>query len=348
MCYSKAEGGGRCSAHARQALDKAVEAYAAHRESDVNGDPADSVARRDEGERLRNEVAARRFDYATTPEGSRLAKEDIAHQQGLVDAVRANGPASGSPGSTAWLNSEENLTLRAMNTTQRSADGVREAQDAARVRHAEVKAGNVGEQTAKALAEEQDKIPENRSVQDYNGYWHGSTVIGVIAVDEPFERVDAKGEVAAWSTTHQVKPGIYPVSKTDTGDLTWTYDTTITDEYKPPLLGGVPMGPGRKDDVGKDGRLGGRTYTFSAPSAYTPGTKFGGGSLVLRKGVSMGYEVSKDRGDGQLAPTKVTVKEATDTEPQRNQRFIDEDNRRAEHQAAARRAEAERAAQVTS
>lgn len=339
MCYSKAEGGARCSTHAREALDKAVKAYGNHLGEHRGGDAADLPAIREESARLRSVVVARQFDYATTPEGAAQAHADIAAQEEQVAAIRAGCPASGAPGSTAWLDSDEYKTLSRMKSSQAAADKVREAQDAARVRHQKVQRGEVGALTAQALAEEQGKPAENRSVQDYNGSWHTSQVIGVVAVDEPFTRVDASGEVAAWSTTHEVKPGIYPVHLTDRGNLTWRYDTTITDEHFPPLYGGVAIGPGSKDHVGQAGRLSSQSYAFAAPSAYTPGTEFGGGSLVLRKGVSVGYEVTGH--DGRTnALTRFTVNDPVDTEPRRNERFIVEDRRREEHRQAAAKAAA--------
>lgn len=339
MCYSKAEGGARCSTHARSALDKATEAYAAFR-AEHPGRSDDPEAQK-EAQRLRDEVAARRFDYQTTPQGQRELSESIALQQARVAEVRAKYPATG-PGSTGWLSSDEQRTLSAMESTRRSAQKVREAQDAARKRHQEVQSGQVGEQTAQALAAEQDKPVENVAVQDYNGSWHRSQVIGVVAVDESFSHTDASGEVAAWSTTHQVKPGIYPVSLTERGDLTWSYDTTITDEHHPALFGGVPIGgaPDPKPDVGKSGRLHQQAYAFAAPPAYTPGIEYGGGSLVLRKGVKVSYQSMSRTPDGSHEPstsalTRFTVTDAVNTEPQRNPRFIEE-----EHSVAARRAAA--------
>lgn len=307
MCTSKAEGGMRCSAHARTALQKAIADYADQRGSG-------SVAER---QAMLDNIVRKRFEYATTPEGKAEAERQIAEQSARAN-VEAETLQKSGKGISAFASGPENRTLQAMETAQRLADKFRAEQETARERYHEVSAGDVGPMTAKALAEEQSRPPENVSVKDFNGTTHRSTIIGAVAIDEPFTVTDASYETAAWSKTHEVQPGVYPVHLTsDAGsrDLTWRYDTKVTDQNMSPLLGGVPQGPGPKDDIGNDSHLNQRKYAFSASSAYTPGLQFGGGSLVLRKGVAVDHHMPVRDGHVSAVLTRFKVTDVVDREP---------------------------------
>lgn len=322
MCYSKSEGGARCSSHTRVALDKAATAYSNHLLANSDDDA--------ESQRLRDVVRQKQFEHATTPAGSAEMEGDIARQQEHVDSLTPHREPQG-PGTaekpyrfpdTSYQQTEEYqaavTSLRNTERTFRSARAVRSAQEAARDRSKEVRDGHVGDQTAKALADEPTNPAQNVAVEDYNGTWHRSTIIGAIAVDEPFTEVDNSYETAAWSTTHEVQPGIYPVHLTDKGDLSYSFDTTVTNQHMPPLFGGVPMGEGPKDKVGKGSQTHHHSYAFQAPMAYTPGVRFGGGSLVLRQGVDLDY-VTSNRDGATTARAHFTITGAADTEPQPNE-----------------------------
>lgn len=310
----------RCSSHAREALDKAVIAYAEHIAQTRTNPPADQAEAQKTAARLRDEIVQKRFEYATTPEGREEAQRAIAEQQARADAERESLGGDKAP-HHAVFSAPENKTLRAMQDAQRKADNLRAVQSEARDRYNEVQKGKVGEKTAQALADERDKPAERIRVEDSNGNWHSSTIIGVVAVDEPFTKVDNSFETAAWSRTHEVQPGIYPVHLTDRGDLTYGYDTVVTDENFPALFGGVPIGgaPDPKDGVGKPGHVSGQMYAFSAPSAHTPGMRFAGGSLVLRKDVEVGHDIAVRDGQVSSVLTRFKVDNAVDTEPQYNE-----------------------------
>ena len=138
---------------------------------------------------------------------------------------------------------------------------------------------------ASALEKEAKTRPTRQRVQDSNGNWRETTVLGSVTVTEPF-RVRQQYETAAWFRDHEVKPGTYPVWLT--GDRIGVgYDTTVVDEDFTPLLHGVPNGRSRKDGIGTSDRFGQNVEVHTMPGVYAPGIRVFGGHLALRQGVDL-------------------------------------------------------------
>lgn len=295
ICYSKAEGGARCAGHAREALDKALSAY-----SEARTGGADD----DEVRRLRDDVAAKRFAYHTTPEGRREAELEAENARAHLATLDRKGDAQAynAAQQAAW---DAESYLRTVRST-------REAQETARSRHREVQAGDVGEQTKKALFH-QDVMPHRVDVGTEN-YPRKVTQIGVLAVDESFSETDRSYQTASYWSQHEVQPGVYPVYLNKQGMVEYSYDTTITDASFPSTAYGQFLGDSGKEKVGTSERKHHTVYTFQMPPSYTPGLRFGGGSLVLHSGVELKPKVGHDRRTGRVtARTEVAVKEVATT-----------------------------------
>lgn len=313
MCESKAQGGARCAGDTKKALEKATAdyaAYAAKTRTDNDADPAEVAKKREE---LLDAVRLARFNYHTTPEGQRAAQADIDAQQVIADEkaaeIRANDGSS-----MDVIQSEENKRLQGLRDELRYAQRVRADQEAAREQYKRNKAGANGEHTQAAMAE-QDRLPE---WVGQGGNYQPRLQIGVLAVEEPFETTEYM-ETAAWTRTHEVQPGVYPVylNRSGTETISVVYGTKITDQHLPPLFGGVGIGgDGPKDDIGKDSTHGVQDYAYSAPGAYVPGVPYKGGHLVLRQGVKMGTEPRVSSYDKKVAAsTRVSCDRITSPLP---------------------------------
>lgn len=294
MCYSKAEGGARCSAHAREALDKALVAYSEARSEGASPESLDA---------LRNNIAAKRFAYHTTPEGRQEVEAEVAAAN---DRYRAD--TGDKAAQSEFFEKEYYL---------RKVTSAREEQEAARARHHEVLKGDVGEYTKQAIETEPSLPATREAIMDYKGEWSEQMQIGVLAIDEPYHETNRSYATASWYTGHDVKPGIYPVYLTRDGDVSWSVDTTVTAAHFPSSFGGVPIGGSDDKDagmIGKEEPQHHQAYSFQMPGAYVPGVKFGNGSLVLRDGVDVGRNVryqsaSKyDQGAANRLYTNVEVK----------------------------------------
>lgn len=308
-------------AAARDAMVKAAiarsEASAEHEQAVASG--ASPAAQQKAAERLESAKRAQTvavFNYQTSDEGrAELQAEVEAARERSVqrkEELLGDGPESSmNPGFRKWLDGDERKRASAMGDRLRAVDRVRTEQDIAAKRRSEVKAGNVGEQTRKALDEAQIQPPSQHRVQGANNTIHTYTQIGVVAVDEPFTATQ-QYETAAWSRTHEVQPGIYPVNLSRDGNVHVRYDTKITGEHFPSLYGGVAVGKTPEPrDIGKADKHHVQNYAFSMPGSYTPGLKALGGSLVLHRGVVMEREVTPSgRGEGEVScPTRFRFKE---------------------------------------
>lgn len=217
---------------------------------------------------------------------------DAGHSELVIlvaaaDAARPGPAEAGSltSGHSKWWDSPVRKEASAAEGTLRSIEKARAEDTLA----ADIRASVFPETVTAALTTEAQRPPTRQSVEDSNGNWNAATVIGSVVVTEPFEGTQHY-ETAAWYTKHQIQPGTYEVRLDDRGIVRVGYDTVITDEYFPTLLGGVPLRGGQPDgkpNVGKPGNHHISAYEFSLPGAYAPGLPQFGGALVLRRGVTV-------------------------------------------------------------
>lgn len=226
-------------------------------------------------------------DYWMTDAGHAELVTLVAEAKAAADASRTGVPEGGGRASDhlKWWNSAVRKEASDAEGTLRSIEKARAEDTLA----ADIRASVFPETVTSALTTEAQRPPTRQSVEDSNGNWNTATVIGSVVVTEPFEGTQHY-ETAAWYTKHQIQPGTYEVRLDDRGMVRVGYDTVITDEFFPTLLGGVPLRGGQPDakpNVGKAGSHHVSAYEFSLPGAYAPGLPQFGGALVLRRGVTV-------------------------------------------------------------
>lgn len=234
--------------------------------------------------------------YWTTAAGfSRLVEERDA-ARAAVDALRAEGGATFS----RWYDTSQRKQADRLDSFVRTVEKIRTEDAVAESRWGDYSGGRLPTDVETFVDAEHRLRPQSQSVQDSNGNWHTSTVIGSVRVDRPFTATRTF-ETAAWSETMQVQPGVYPIRPDQDHMVQVGYDATVTDQNFPPLLGGVPVGPSRKDGVGQSTRHHVSAYEFTLPGAYGPGGEGFGGAVALRDGVSLTRNiVVSDRGMSAL------------------------------------------------
>lgn len=260
-------------------------------------------------------VTAARLFYAATADGAAELRQQIDALQVIVEPMLPPTQPAGTAErpyvfpSHDYLRHPDFVALQTLKSNLRAAQQYRAASEAAAAAAAAVADGLIGPTLAAALDEEPQRTPTVQPVQDRGGHWRQGVhpQVGVVAVDQAHTVVDAAGQVAAWNTTHEVRPGTYPLYLDDTGSLVWTFNTVVVDEHRPSLFAGVPFAPGPKDAVGKPGTLYRHCYVFAAPQVYVPGVPFFGGQLVLRRGVHLTVQPA-GRPDGRWSvPARLTV-----------------------------------------